>query len=109
MRKDNLIIVKARISMKKTEEGGRTSGFTSGYRPNHVFEFPKAPNMLIAYPGDIQFEDQELIEPGETKIVTVRFIKEPPVEKYMNVGQQWFINEGARNVGVGEILEIEAF
>jgi len=40
MRTDNLIIVKAKITMKTTEEGGRQSGFTSGYRPNHVFELP---------------------------------------------------------------------
>jgi len=103
---NTLITVKARIQMKKTAEGGRKSGFKSGYRPNHVFKMPQNLSELKTYIGDIQFEDQELIEPGETKIVTVRFLRVPPIEKYMKVGQQWFINEAAQTIGYGEILEI---
>lgn len=99
-----LIIVKSRISLKPTEEGGRISGFKSGYRPNHVFEMP----MLTTYIGDIIFEGEELIAPGETIEVTVRFLKTPEIEKYINVGQKWFINEGSRTVGFGEILEIKS-
>ncbi len=105
MRTDDLIIVKAKITMKTTEEGGRQSGFKSGYRPNHVFEMSDSLRNLKTYIGDIQFDDQELIEPGETKIGTVRFLKVPEVEKYINVGQKWFINEGARTLGTGEIIE----
>jgi len=105
MRTDDLIIVKAEIAMKTTEDGGRQFGFKSGYRPNHVFEMPEDFSNLNTYIGDIQFDDQELIKPGETKVVTVRFLKVPKVEKYINVGQKWFINEGARTVGFGEILE----
>jgi len=106
MLKDDLIIVKAKITMKTTEDGGRISGFKSGYRPNHVFELPDNFKNLRTYIGDIRFDDQELIEPGETKIVTVRFLKNPEIEKYINVGQKWFINEAARTLGFGEILEI---
>lgn len=105
MRTDDLIIVKAKITMKTTEEGGRQSGFKSGYRPNHVFEMPDNLKNLRTYIGDIQFDGQALIEPGETKIVTVRFLKVPEIEKYIMVGQKWFINEAARTLGVGEILE----
>lgn len=103
---DNLIIVKARISMKRTDEGGRMSGFKSGYRPNHVFEMPEDLRKLKTYIGDIQFEDQELIAPGETKIVTVRFLRVHEIENYMKAGQKWFINEGARTLGFGEVLEV---
>jgi translation elongation factor EF-Tu-like GTPase len=103
---DDLIIVKAKITMKTTEEGGRKSGFKSGYRPNHVFEITDDLKNLKTYIGDINFDDQELIQPGETKIVTVRFLKMPQVEKYIIVGQKWFINEAARTLGFGEILEI---
>lgn len=105
MRTDDLIIVKAKITMKTTEEGGRQSGFKSGYRPNHVFEIPDNMKSLRTYIGDIQFDDQDLIEPGETKIVTVRFLKVPEIEKYITVGQKWFINEAVRTLGIGEILE----
>jgi len=106
MRTEDLIIVKAKIIMKATDNGGRKSGFKSGYRPNHVFELPADLRNLKTYIGDIQFDDQELIEPGETKIVTVRFLKTPKIEKYINVGQKWLINEAARTLGFGEILEI---
>ena len=106
MRTDDLIIVKAMITMKTTAEGGRQHGFKSGYRPNHVFELPDDLRNLTTYIGDIQFDGQELLEPGETKIVTVRFLKMPQVEKYIKVGQKWFINEAARTIGFGEILEV---
>ena len=107
MRTDDLIIVKAKITMKTTAEGGRQHGFKSGYRPNHVFELQANLQNLTTYIGDIQFDDQELIEPGETKVVTVRFLKIPQVEKYIKVGQKWFINEAARTLGYGEILEVQ--
>ncbi len=105
MRTKDLIIVKAKITMKTTEEGGRKSGFKSGYRPNHVFELPNDLRNLKTYIGDIQFEDQELIEPGETKIVTVRFLKVPEIEKYITEGRKWFINEASKTLGIGEILK----
>ena len=105
MQTDDLIIVKAIITMKRTDEGGRKFGFKSGYRPNHVFELPNNLKNLKTYIGDIQFTDQELIEPGETKVVTVRFLKMPQLEKYIKVGQKWLINEAARTLGFGEILE----
>ncbi|GAB1448452.1 hypothetical protein MASR2M44_14620 [Bacteroidota bacterium] len=107
MRTDDLIIVKAKITMKTTEEGGRQSGFKSGYRPNHVFEMPDNLKNLRTYIGEIQFDDQDLIVPGETKIVTVRFLKVQEIEKYILIGQKWFINEAARTLGIGEILEIK--
>ena len=53
MVKDDLIIVKAKIKMKTTEDGGRLSGFKSGYRPNHVFELPDNLKYLRAFGGDI--------------------------------------------------------
>ena len=106
MTNNDLIIVKAKITMKTTEDGGRKSGFISGYRPNHVFELPEELQNLTTYIGDIVFEDEKLFEPGQTKIVTVRFLKTPLIEKYINVGQKWFINEASRNLGYGEIIEI---
>jgi len=106
MRTDGLIVVKASITLKTTEEGGRHAGIKSGCRPNHFFENPGNLNYPSAYIGDIQFDDQVTLEPGETKTVTVRFIKVPAIEKYIVVGQKWFINEGGRTIGVGEILEI---
>lgn len=100
----DLIIVKAEIRLKTTEEGGRKTGFISGYRPNHVFEYGKDGNLLRTFIGDVIFEDQSTIEPGETKIVTVRFLLDQTIEKYINMGQKWWIHEGSRVIGEAEIM-----
>jgi translation elongation factor EF-Tu-like GTPase len=107
MSRGDLIIVKAEITLKKTEDGGRIYGIKSGYRPNHVFELTNDLKNLKTYIGDIQFDNQETIEPGETKIVTVRFLRMSQIEKYIKIGQKWFINEAARTLGFGEILQIQ--
>nr|WP_276482587.1 hypothetical protein [Paraflavitalea sp. H1-2-19X] len=106
MSTNDLIIVTARIHMKKTDEGGRKFGFASGYRPNHVFEIPENGDTLTTYAGDIQFDDQLLVEPGETKVVTVRFLNMSTIAQYMKIGQKWYINEANRTLGFGEILSL---
>ena len=103
--KSDLITVKAKLKMKKTEDGGRKTGFISGYRPNHVFEY-KDGQLMQTYIGDIKFEGQDLIQPGEEKIVTVRFLLNQPIEKYMNVGRKWWIHEGRNVIGEAEIVEV---
>lgn len=104
--KNDLIIVKAKIYLKTLEEGGRTTGIKSGYRPNHAFEQPKDIKTIKTYIGDIQLDEQEFIEPGETKIVTVRFLRNPVVEQYIHIGQKWFIYEVPRLVAEAEIIEV---
>jgi len=59
MNVDSLIIVKAKITMKATKDGGRQYGFKSDYRPNHVFDLPTNLRNLKTYIGDIQFNDQD--------------------------------------------------
>ena len=103
---NDLIIVKAKIKLKTPEEGGRRAGIKSGYRPNHVFEPFDEIKQIRTYIGDIQFEDQEFIQPGETKIVTIRFLNNEIVKKFIKVGQKWFIYEVPRLIGEAEIIEI---
>lgn len=103
---NDLIIIKAKIYLLKPEEGGRTTAIYSGYRPNHVFEKPNDSKNIQTYIGDIQFDDQDSIQPGETKTVTVRFLRNTVVEQFIKVGQKWFINEGTRLIAEGEIIEI---
>ena len=103
---NDFIIIIARIHFKTTEEGGRKTGIKSGYRPNHAFEQTSDIRKMHFYIGDIRFDDQELFQPGETKIVTVRFLRIPIVEQYIKVGQRWFIYEVPRLVAEGEIIKI---
>jgi hypothetical protein len=101
----DLIAVKAKVKLRKTEDGGRKTGFISGYRPDHVFEY-KDGQLLRAFIGDIKFEGQDVIEPGEEKLVTVRFLLNQPIGKYLNVGRTWWIHEGANVIGEAEIVEV---
>ena len=103
---NDLSIVKAKIYFKTAAEGGRATGIKSGYRPNHTFEQPKNIKNIQTFIGDIQFDDQEFIETGEIKIVTVRFLRNQIVEKFISLGQKWFIYEVPRLVAEGEIIEI---
>jgi len=104
--RDRFIIVKARLTMKTTEQGGRVHGFTSGYRPNHVFEYKEDGTLLETYIGDIIFEDQLTIDPGEEKVITVRFLSHQTIEKYLNTGRKWWIHEGSKCLGEAEVIDI---
>ncbi|OQP44253.1 hypothetical protein A4H97_33410 [Niastella yeongjuensis] len=99
-----LISVKARLKLKSTEEGGRQTGFISGYRPNHVFEYPDDGKLLQTFIGDIILDSQATFEPGEEGEVTVRFLINQPIEKYLEKGRVWWIQEGARQIGQAEII-----
>jgi hypothetical protein len=98
-----LISVRAKLKVKPTSEGGRKTGFISGYRPTHVFEYTEG-KRLQTYSGDIIFEGQDTIEPGEEKEVTVRFLINQPIEKYLNKGRVWWIHEGPNVIAEAEML-----
>jgi hypothetical protein len=99
-----LLNIKAKLKLKSTEEGGRQTGFISGYRPNHVFEKNDNGQLLQTYIGEIIFEGKPTIEPGEEREVVVRFLINQPIEKYLEKGRIWWINEGARQIGQAEII-----
>jgi hypothetical protein len=101
---NDLLPVKAKLRLKKTSEGGRLTGIKSGYRPNHVFEYNDKGQLLQTYIGDITFEGKPTIEPGEERIVTVRFLMNQPLERFLNKGCKWFIYEGPNLVGEAEII-----
>jgi translation elongation factor EF-Tu-like GTPase len=105
MSNTDLITIKAKLRLRTTEEGGRYSGIKTGYRPNHVFEYNKKGNFITTYIGEITF-DKEWIQLGDEETVTVRFIPGQSVDKYLNVGQKWWIHEGHKLVGEAEILEV---
>jgi hypothetical protein len=100
----DLVHIKAKLTLKTTEEGGRKTGFISGYRPNHVFEYDKEGKLVQTFIGDIIFEGQSTIEPGETKDVIVRFLLNQPIEKYLNKGQIWWIHEAGKVIGEAKII-----
>lgn len=102
--KGGLLTVKAKLKLKSTEEGGRQTGFISGYRPNHIFEYNDNGQLLQTYIGDIIFEGTPTIEPGEEREVTVRFLMNQPIERYLDKGRIWWIHEGPKQIGQAEII-----
>ncbi|RLK02245.1 hypothetical protein [Tenacibaculum discolor] len=91
-----LIHVKAKLKLISKEEGGRKTGIKSGYRPNHIFGYQSNGQFKYSYVGDIQFDEDELILPGETKEVLIRFLSRQPIDEYMNIGRKWWIHEGVK-------------
>lgn len=106
LRRNDLITVKARICFKPAGDGGRIYGVSSGYRPNHVFRPAESTEQLRTYVGEIQFTETEVIQPGETKIVTIQFLLHGEAEKFMNIGQKWLMYEELRLVADGEVIEV---
>ena len=99
-----LLEIKAKVKLLPTKDGGRKTGFISGYRPNHVFEYNEMGELLQTYIGDIIFNGNSAIEPGEEKEVTVRFVPSQPIEQYLQKGRIWWLHEGARLIGEAVVI-----
>jgi translation elongation factor EF-Tu-like GTPase len=97
------VVVRAILRLLRTEEGGRRTGVRSGYRPNHNFGGPDDPEFYI---GQIDFESGDIIEPGDSRKVVVRFISGPGLREKLQVGRSWRIQEGYRLVGEATVLEV---
>jgi len=100
------ILVRAKIHLFSTENSGKETAITSGYRPNHAFQKPERPNQLKSYIGEIRFDKPDFILPGESAEVNVAFLNIDEIKKYIKPGQKWFIYEGTKFFGEGEIVSI---
>ena len=97
------IDVKAEITLLPSEESGRKTGITSGYRPNH--NFGSAENMDMRM-GQITVPQDQWIEPGKSKDVYIQFLMPDDQPINLVTGLTWRIQEGGRHVGNGKILLI---
>lgn len=103
----DLIHVEATLKLLRAEDGGRKSGIKSGYRPDHIFEYQSNGQFKYSFSGDIQFKHIELIMPGETQDVLVRFLSKQPIDQYMNINRVWWLHEGLTKIGEATINKIE--
>jgi len=103
---DELIIIKANIKFLKKEEGGRTEPIPGNfsYRPNHNFGDS---NNRLFYIGQINFDKNDLIKPGDIRIVEIIFFNVRGLNDLLHVGLSWRIQEGPVLVATGEVLEIK--
>ena len=95
--------VLAEISLLPAGLSGRSSGITSGYRPNHNFGGPD--NHLMRM-GSIAVQGNAWINPGECKEAEVLFIFPAGCEIALHEGLEWRIQEGDRHVGNGKVKRV---
>jgi len=105
-RTDGPLVVLAKVSLVSTESGGRGSPIFGDYafRPNHNFGDEKNRNFYI---GQIDFEEGDLINPGDERIVPIRFLNVGGLKELLHIGLKWRIQEGPILIATGEILEFE--
>lgn len=97
------ICVYARISVIRTEDGGRKGPFTKSYRPNHNFG---GPDDRVFYIGQVEVPEGTWIHPGETHDLPITFLNVRGLRELLHVGRTWRIQEGGMLVATAEVLRI---
>ena len=94
------MLINVQITMLKTDEGGRRSSVSSGYRP--MFSMGNTTShcsLELSREGDC-------IKPGEDKKAKL-FILRPELFSNLNPSAEFKLKEGERVVGFGIILNEE--
>jgi translation elongation factor EF-Tu-like GTPase len=94
--------VLARISVIRTEDGGRQGPFTKSYRPNHNFG---GPDDRVFFIGQVEVSEGEWIYPGESRDLLITFLNVRGLLELLHVGRTWRIQEGAKLVATAELLQ----
>ena len=97
------ISVSANVRLLPTSEGGRTSSVRGSYRPNHNFCGPDNRNMTV---GFIDLPEGTELHPGESMDLQITFWNWAGLSEQIYPGQEWRIQEGAKLVGIGTIIEV---
>lgn len=103
---DGTIFVTANIQLLPTAEGGRTHPLVGGgaeYRPNHNFFSADSRTMAM---GAVTLPEGAILNPGEDMDLPVKFFYWPELKDQIYPGRKWRIQEGARLVGIGTVIEI---
>ncbi len=99
------IRVIARIRLLSTAEGGRVGPLRGSWRPNHNFFGPDDRDMTV---GFIDLPEGVALQPGDTIELPIAFWNWPGLEGQIHPGREWRIQEGAKLVGIGTILDVLA-
>ena len=100
---NNSISIIAKLCLLPTKKGGRKGPIfgPGSYRPNHNF------GHKSLYIGFIEMQEGFYLEPGECAEVRVDFlIRHEELIKELYHGREWYVQEGAKVVGIGTVLEV---
>jgi|SRR5579859_3358246 len=91
----------AALKYYTTEEGGRRTPAKSGYRPQIKFDFEEMQTS-----GQQAFIDKEIVCPGDTVNAEITMSSPMIFKGRLSSGMAFQFREGARIIGVGQIIEI---
>ena len=89
---------KAKSTSSPRTEGGRSTSFFSGYRPQFYFRTTDVTGVINLPDG------VEMVMPGDNLGVEIELGKPIAMEK----GQRFAIREGGRTIGAGRVTEVIA-
>lgn len=94
---------KAAVYILKKEEGGRSTPFAKGYKPQFFFRTTDVTGSIVGlFSGDDVTKPIEMAMPGDNINVEVDLL----VGIAMTVGLKFAIREGGRTIGSGVVIEI---
>jgi len=91
----------AELQYRKTEEGGRKTRASSGYRPAVKFDFARMQTS-----GEQIFIDKESVSPRETVLAELTLLVPSLYPNCLSVGMHFQFREGDHVIGTGEIKQI---
>ncbi len=100
---NKIVVVRANIRLLSTAEGGRAAPIRGRYRPNHNFFAPDNRNMTV---GFVDLPGGSELSPGESIDISIRFLDWPGLEGQIYPGREWRVQEGAKLVGIGTVIEV---
>lgn len=98
---DPLTLFEAQVYLLTKEEGGRSRGFTIGYRPQFYVRTTDVTGEIQAIFTDDQ-TSLKIASPGDSIIMAVKLIQPIAIEKNM----RFAIREGGKTVGAGVVSKL---
>lgn len=98
-------VVEARITLLRTDEGGRRDRLPAGtsYRPNHNFFGPDGIDMSV---GEIITPADRDVLPGDSFDAIIEFAYWPGLDELISPGREWRIQQGRQLVAIGKIVRV---
>ncbi len=91
--------VNAVLTLLRTEDGGRKTAITTGYRPSFYIG-------ALQTDGAIELLGIDKQNPGETKPIRIKLLHPENFGKVLAVGVDFEIREGSKMIGRGRIKEM---
>lgn len=79
----------------------------NAHKLNHIFKSSSNEKDSEIFIGTIYFEDSEFLELGKEQEITIHFLSQNNINRFMNIGQKWFIYDENTQIGEGEIIDVK--